>query len=228
MDQQLEILINREWIAPWADRLLAFVSDFGAWAPWLLFLAFLGIVFGNFKFRTMMLSAALAVGICDGIGVNLLKHAVGRPRPSQEEPGVRMVTLGTAPKPLPRIFGVTESPIVTFPQGPEPPQTPGLLAADHPTEGRSFPSGHAANNMAVATVLMLFYPRRGWIYLPVALAIGYARIYTGSHWPLDVVAGWLLGLVGGWVAVRILQMSWNRWSAVIVPHLAREHPALTP
>jgi len=36
MDQQLEILINRSWIAPWADHFMAFLTNYGAWAPWLL------------------------------------------------------------------------------------------------------------------------------------------------------------------------------------------------
>jgi hypothetical protein len=96
MDRTLTIFINREWTAPWSDRLMAYVSDFGAWAPWLLLLLVLGVLFGGFKFRSMILAAGIAVGISDGILVNFLKHAVARPRPSQVEPGVRMVSLGAA------------------------------------------------------------------------------------------------------------------------------------
>jgi undecaprenyl-diphosphatase len=226
MDQQLEILINRDWVVPWADRILAFVSDFGAWAPWLFLMLILGALFGNFKFRAMLLSAGLAVGLSDGIGVNLLKHAVGRPRPSQVEPGVRMVSLGSAPPHLPKVFGFLSPPRVSYPHGEHPPTIPGTLTAERPTNGRSFPSGHAANNMAVATVMILFYRRRGWIYLPVALLICYSRIYTGSHWPLDVLAGILLGILGGWLATTLLEFCWKRYGFMAAPNLAATHPSL--
>lgn len=228
MDQQLEILINRTWIAPWADRLLAFLADFGAWAPWLLLLLALGVVFGNFRFRAALLAAGLAVGLSDGVGVNLLKHAVGRPRPSQVEPGVRMVGMGKAPRGLPKIAGVASEPVVKFPNGTEPPASPGAPIARQTVTGRSFPSGHAANNMAVATVLILFFGWHGALYLPLALLIAYSRIYTGSHWPLDVLAGMLLGIAGGFLATRLLQLLWRRFGSRILPRLAEAHPELIP
>lgn len=205
MDQTLEIFINREWTSPWADRLMAFVADYGAWAPWLLLFLVAGAVFGDFRFRAMLLSAGLAVGLSDGIGVNILKHAVGRARPSQVEPGVRVVTLGAPVGRLPKICGVFSDPSVSYPHGERIPEVREVPSGGPPVQGRSFPSGHAANNMAVAIVLLCLYPRRGWLYLPVALLIGYSRIYTGSHWPTDVLGGWALGALGGWLAVRALE-----------------------
>lgn len=226
MDQSLQILINREWTAPWADRLFAVIADFGAWAPWLAVAVVLGLLFGDFKFRAMILAAGLAVGLSDGIGVNVLKHAVGRPRPSQVEPGVRLVSQGEAPRPLPKICGFLSDPVVGYPHGIETPPVPGMLIDNQPHQGRSFPSGHAANNMAVATVLLLFYPRRGWFYLPVALLIAYSRIYTGSHWPLDVCAGMILGICGGWLAVFLLRNLWRSLGPRLAPSLASVHSDL--
>ena len=228
MDQQLEILINRDWVAPWADRLLSFLADFGAWAPWLILLLALGVIFGNFHLRAALLAAGLAVGLSDGVGVNLLKHTVGRPRPSQVEPGVRVVQLGRAACGLPKIAGIASEPIVKFPNGMEKPSSPGQLTAAHPVTGRSFPSGHAANNMAVATVLILFFGWRGALYLPLALLIAYSRIYTGSHWPLDVVGGMVLGIAGGVIATRLLQFLWRRYASKLLPRLAEAHPELIP
>ena len=228
MDQQLQILINREWTASWSDRLFSFIADYGAWAPWLLLLLVLALVFGSFRFRAAILAAGLAVGLSDGIGVNLLKHAVARPRPSQVEPGVRVVKLGSAPSKLPRICGLISDPAVNFPQGNILPEIPGLLIDNPPSEGRSFPSGHAANNMAVAVVLILFFPRLGWLYLPIALLIGYSRIYTGSHWPLDVIAGMILGVFGGWIATRFLNLLWVRFGKQMMPRLAEKYPSLIP
>ena len=226
MDQQLQILINREWTSPFADRFLAFLSDYGAWAPWLLGLVVLAALLGNFKLRAALLTIGLAFGFSDGIGVNALKHLIGRPRPSQVEPGVRMVTLGGAPRHFPKIAGLLSMPVVAYPHGGEPPEIPGMLTAGRPASGRSFPSGHAANNMAVATVLILFYPRRGWLYLPIALLIAYARIYTGSHWPLDVMAGAILGIGGGWLAVKTTRFLWSRLGVKMAPALALSHPDL--
>lgn len=224
-DQWLEIHINRVWTAPWADRVMSFVSDFGAWKIWLLLLVVLAVIFGNFRLRVAILAAGLAIGLSDGVGVNLLKHAVARPRPSQVEPGVRMVALGAAPHGFPRIAGLFADPVVTFPHGTEEPEVPGQLAAEGVT-GRSFPSGHAANNMAVATVLLLFFGWRGSLYLPFALLIGYARLYTGAHWPLDVLGGFLLGLIGGILAVSLLEIFWRRFGSRLAPALALRHPSL--
>jgi len=226
MDQQLQILINREWTAPWSDHLFSFIADYGAWAPCLLLLLVLALVFGNFRFRAAILAAGLAVGLSDGVGVNLLKHAVGRPRPSQVEPGVRVVTMGSAPSKLPRICGLLADPMVNFPHGKALPEIPGVLIDHPPLEGRSFPSGHAANNMAVAAVLILFFPRLGWLYLPIALLIGYSRIYTGSHWPLDVAAGMVLGLFGGVIAARLLNFLWIRFGKKLMPQVAEKYPSL--
>lgn len=228
MDQQLEILINRTWVAPWADRTLAFLADLGAWAPWLVLLLVVAVVFGNFRFRAAILAAGLAVGLSDGVGVNLLKHAVGRPRPSQVEPGVRIVEMGKAPSGLPKIAGVVYEPSVRFPNGLEMPLSPGQLNERQGITGRSFPSGHAANNMAVATVLILFFGWRGALFLPLALLICYSRVYTGNHWPLDVVAAMLLGIAGGLIATRLLQFLWRRFGPGIQPRLAAVHPELIP
>lgn len=57
----------------------------------------------------------------------------------------------------------------------------------------SFPSGHATIAFAMATVLSRVEPRwKLWLYL-VATLIALSRVFLGQHYPLDVLAGSLLG-----------------------------------
>lgn len=62
----------------------------------------------------------------------------------------------------------------------------------------SFPSGHAARTLALAfAVLIGVGPVPGLILLAWSGAVGLSRIVLGVHWPSDIVAGWLLGLMAG-------------------------------
>ena len=59
----------------------------------------------------------------------------------------------------------------------------------------SFPSNHAANGMAVATVAILVTRRRAaWLLVPTAILVGLSRVYLGVHFPGDVIAGFVVGI----------------------------------
>ena len=61
------------------------------------------------------------------------------------------------------------------------------------TKDFSFPSDHATVAGAVAAGLLLANRRLGLVAIVAALAMAFARVYVGAHYPGDVVAGLALG-----------------------------------
>lgn len=57
----------------------------------------------------------------------------------------------------------------------------------------SFPSGHAASAAAFATGAVLEWPALRWPLSVVAGAVAFSRVYTGVHYPGDVLAGAAIG-----------------------------------
>ncbi len=75
----------------------------------------------------------------------------------------------------------------------------------------SFPSGHSASAFAFAEGVGAAAPTLGVPVRLVAVAVSYSRVHTGVHYPGDVVAGMLIGLTAGEVAVRTLTAARRRW-----------------
>ena len=73
----------------------------------------------------------------------------------------------------------------------------------------SFPSGHAASSFACALVLAWAAPRLAAPLLLLAAGIAFSRVYVGVHWPLDVVAGAVLGVLVA-IALRRLEAGRRR------------------
>jgi len=66
----------------------------------------------------------------------------------------------------------------------------------------SFPSNHAINSFTVATIITLAYKNFAFFLYVLALLIGYSRVYLGVHYPTDVLAGALCGIVIGYVGYK--------------------------
>jgi undecaprenyl-diphosphatase len=67
---------------------------------------------------------------------------------------------------------------------------------------RSFPSGDTQTAFTAATYFSFLFPRWAPLFLCLAVGVGLSRIYMGVHFPLDVIAGGLLGAVfacGAWL-----------------------------
>ncbi|TMR04234.1 phosphatase PAP2 family protein [Actinomadura soli] len=96
------------------------------------------------------------------------------------------------------------------------------LRADATPWGTGFAAGHTAVAAALVTVAAAYLPRpyRRVLWLVVA-TVGAARVYTGAHFPLDVLGGAALGWSAGAAALLIAGTPRHR------PRLAAVREALT-
>jgi undecaprenyl-diphosphatase len=74
----------------------------------------------------------------------------------------------------------------------------------HPANA-SFPSDHAIGAFTIATSIWLFRRKEGTVWLLLAACIAFSRVWTGVHYPLDVLAGAGIGILAA-VAVHQLFM----------------------
>lgn len=78
----------------------------------------------------------------------------------------------------------------------------------------SFPSGHSATAGVFFGVLVC-YVRSAWArgaLTLLALAVGLSRVAVGVHWPVDVAAGLMGGVMAAWLGIRLADR--YRWGAL--------------
>lgn len=96
-------------------------------------------------------------------------------------------------------------------------------------EFASMPSAHAANWGALTLLTFLYYRRWTWLVAPVALGVGYSRIYNGVHHPFDVLVGLIIGagcaaalavcvnMAWGWIGRRRFPAAWEQCPSLLNP-----------
>jgi len=165
LDKALFLWINGSWASPALDVVMVFVTLFGN-GVFLAAVVFPILYFGdrqNFRSRAPVVITAVVVGILVN---NIIKEAVGRPRPLAEF--AEEMRTGTV----------------------------WVRAVLERWRSNSFPSGHTQTAFGAATVLAYYY--RKWLTIPVftlAAGVAVSRVYLGVHFPLDTLAGALVGVV---------------------------------
>ncbi|MFL5742395.1 MAG: phosphatase PAP2 family protein [Flavisolibacter sp.] len=181
-DRSLFLKINGQWTSSTLDVLVPFLRNAMFWIP--LYILILVFVLLNFGKKGIFWSLAFicTVALTDSLGAQLLKEAFGRTRPCND-PGM--------------IFHVR------------------LLLKSCPTS-YSFVSNHAANHFGMATFMFLTFKGifKKWTSLIFlwAFVIGYAQIYVGVHYPLDIIGGAAFGILTGVLTAWLFHKNWGIFS----------------
>lgn len=173
LDRFLFSKVNGEWHNSFLDTFLPFTREAQLWVPFYFFL----LVFSwmNFKFRGLCWALFFLVnyGISDQVSSTLIKWYFMRPRPCQD----------------PEIMDQVR-----------------LLVA-HCPGNPSFTSSHAVNHFAAAMFVFVTFKKElgKWWMLMFAWAalISYAQVYVGVHYPMDVIAGAIIGSILGYLPAII-------------------------
>ena len=195
-DLQLLQRINLDWTHPVLDWLMPAVSAINAWIPLFAIVAMLVLWRGGKQGRWLLLCIALAIGIGDGIVSNTLKKTIGRVRPRDAVEGLVVRDLAPGKPDILRLFKAPE-------QHPSKPRKE--------TRGKSFPSSHTVNMVALATVVALFHRRWGILLYGLAALVAYSRLYVAAHWPSDIPPSVALGLLVGLASVGLVRWARRRF-----------------
>jgi hypothetical protein len=100
-------------------------------------------------------------------------------------------------------------------RAPRPYQVSELVTALVVQDGYGIPSGHVAAGLVMWGYLAYTLKRR-WVWGLLAVYVAmmmWARMYSGVHYPQDVIAGLLVGIAVLWVFIRIadpVEAAWQR------------------
>jgi undecaprenyl-diphosphatase len=82
------------------------------------------------------------------------------------------------------------------------------------------------NMFSVALVAAFFFGGHSvWFFLVAAL-VSYSRIYTGSHWPSDILTSIFIACGTTLLMLAALDWLWRRRGEALLPRLHARHPSL--
>lgn len=202
MNEALFRFINASVKCPLLDAVLPAFSDKDyVIIPGITVLAMV-LYFGRRRARLFVLALLLALALSDVGSEKVLKPAFGAKRPYARIADVH--------------FNRNGEWYVTSPE----------LARIYNRKTHAFPSSHAANAAAFATVCLVFFgPASLAVSLPLAILIGLSRVYTGNHFPLDIAGGFVWGATCGLSVSLAVRRLLGRKDDASPSHIAEPVPA---
>jgi undecaprenyl-diphosphatase len=80
--------------------------------------------------------------------------------------------------------------------------------------GFSFPSSHAVNNFAAASLFSYFYKKWTWAFALFAGLVALSRVSVGVHYPSDIFGGALIGILCAVLILGIWKMLCQRFPSL--------------
>lgn len=179
MNESILLWINQGWAHPWLDTFFIWVSSRELFAfPLMVIILALLVLRRGKTGLKVWVLLLITIGVGDALG-GWLKGLIGQARPCLD------------------LW--------------EHIRRPGKLGSQpcsHGTDG--MPSNHALNFFVIATFMGIL--TGSWVWggslIVVALMVGLSRVYLGVHYPLQVLAGAVLGSMtgglSGWLGRRYL------------------------
>jgi undecaprenyl-diphosphatase len=209
MDSHLLFLLNSKWTHPFLDRVLGILSCMEFWFPIFALGAVLLLWKYGIRGAACLIFCALTVLVNEEGVSQPLKKWTARARPHQSQEGVRRVDMAPI---RPKVMAAFSPMQISFSGAPNPKDT----------NKRSFPSSHTLNATTLGLVFALFFRSRVWLLLPLLMA--WSRVYTGAHWPSDVLSSLVLGLFVNGGLIWAAEWFWRRRLDRLRPEWVRRWP----
>lgn len=170
LDKQLFRYINYTGSNDFLDAVLPVVRDKMTWVPLYLFLLIFVLI--NFKKTGIwwIVFAAATAGLTNIISSDVIKENIFRLRPCNDPDMADKLRF--------------------------------LLS--YTPQSSSFTSSHAANHFGLAAFFFFtlhnYIAKLAWLFYVWAVVIIYAQVYVGVHYPLDVIAGGMVGFLFGYLS----------------------------
>lgn len=172
-DQALFSLINGKWTNLVLDKLMPWFRTSNNWFPFYAALLIYLFVKWGKRAWKWLIIVALNVTLTDQISSSFFKPFFHRLRPCAD----------------PAIMHKSR------------------LLIEHCSGGFSFTSSHAANHFGLAMLVFMtlqpLFKKYTYLFFIWAATIGYAQIYVGVHYPLDVFVGTCIGLLVGYAMSKL-------------------------
>ena len=170
LDKAIFQLINQRWQNHLFDSLMPIIRNSQTWVP-LYFFLLLFCLFNFDKHKWQwILFTALTPVLTNFISSDLIKEYIWRLRPCNDP------TMANSMR----------------------------FLLNYRPQSSSFTSSHATNHFGLATFFYLtlkdYIGKWGWLFFCWAGIIVYAQVYVGVHYPLDILAGGLIGTMVGYAS----------------------------